>query len=63
MNLVLLFCIQLIKRQDGSLIDPFACELGRQLTRNTNYKVLPSRTMFPEDFQHPPESIGKDVLI
>jgi hypothetical protein len=55
--------MQLIKRREGSLIDPYAFELGRQLTRNTNYKVLPSRTMFPEDFQHPPESIGKKMLI
>ena len=52
----------MIKSQRGSIITAHACELGKTLLENTNYRILPSRTMFPETYEHPPESIGKNIM-
>jgi hypothetical protein len=39
-------------------------ELGKQILSNTNYRLVTSRLLFPEEFLHPIETIeGKKYLI
>ena len=48
--------------KQGNVVDSRACDNGRMLMLNTGYRILPSRVMYPENFEHPPESLG-EILI
>jgi hypothetical protein len=36
-------------------------KLGKKIFEKTKYKILPARTIFPEQYSHPPESVGRFV--
>lgn len=50
---------QLLAAEQGKATDTLACMYGRMLMTATSYRILPARTMYPETFEHPPESLGK----
>lgn len=47
----------MIKSQQGKIAHISACSIGKDLYENTAYKILPSRTLFPEKYSNPPESV------
>lgn len=63
-ELIRMFCTISYKRINEQNDYKMLCDIGKKIVENTKYKLLPSRSIYPELFPHPISTIeGKRALL